>query len=291
MLQPASGQRLADLTLGAGGHAWGLLHASQPDGQLLGFDVDPQALKLAGARLEEFGERAHLLQASYTTLTQQLEKLGWDSLDGILLDLGASSMQFDTKARGFSFQHDAPLDMRFDPQGALTAADIVNTWDAVSLADILYRYGEEKRSRQVAAAIIQARPLKGTAQLAEIAAAAAFKVPNSHIHPATRTFQALRIAVNGELDNLEKVLPQAVEALIPGGRMAVIAFHSLEDRIVKNFFRHYSRDQQDPDRPWEPVQLKATLRLITRKPIIPGDEEINRNPRARSAKLRVIEKM
>lgn len=291
MLQPAAGLRYADLTLGAGGHAWGLLKASQPDGELLGLDVDPQAMDIANSRLIEFDEQAHLVQASYTTLTQQLAKLGWPALHGIVLDLGASSMQFDSPERGFSFRRDAPLDMRFDPDSAMTAADIVNTWDAVSLADILFRFGEEKRSKQVAAAIIQARPIRGTAQLAEIAAGAAFKVPNSHIHPATRTFQALRIAVNGELDNLEEVLPQAVEALEPGGRLAVIAFHSLEDRIVKNYCRDHSRDQHDPDRPWEPVQRKATLKILTRKPIIPNDEEIKNNPRARSAKLRVIEKM
>ena len=143
----------------------------------------------------------------------------------------------------------------------------------------------------MAAAIIQARPIKGTAQLAEIAAGAAFKTPNSHIHPATLTFQALRIAVNGELDNLENVLPQAEEALKPGGRLAVIAFHSLEDRIVKNTFRDHSKDQIDPDRPWEPPLRKASVKILTRKPIVPGEEEISNNPRARSAKLRVIEKM
>lgn len=290
-LQPAAGQRFADLTLGAGGHAWGLLQASQPDGELLGFDVDPQAMALAENRLAEFGGRAHLVQASYTTLSRQLAQLGWPALDGIVLDLGASSMQFDTAERGFSFQQDAPLDMRFDPLSPLSAADIVNSWDAVSLAEILYRYGEEIRSRQVAAAIVAARPINGTAQLAEVATGAAYKAPNSHIHPATLTFQALRIAVNGELDNLESVLPQATEALNPGGRLAVIAFHSLEDRIVKNYFRDHSKDQLDPDRPWQPPIRKADIKLLTRKPIVAGEQELSNNPRARSAKLRLVEKL
>jgi 16S rRNA (cytosine1402-N4)-methyltransferase len=290
-LLPKRGGKYADLTLGAGGHAWGILDASRPDGQLLGLDVDPQALALAKERLAEFGNRAKVVRASYTTLTDQLTLLGWQGLDGILLDLGASSMQFDTAERGFSFLKEAPLDMRFDPDSLLTAADIVNTWDADSLADILYRYGEERRSRQIAAAIIKNRPVENTMQLAEIVSQAAVKERGSHIHPATKTFQALRIAVNGELDNLEAVLPQAVAALKPGGRLAVIAFHSLEDRLVKNYFRNHSRDQHDPDQPWSPVIQKAIIRLVNRKPVVPGEKEIQNNPRARSAKLRVVEKM
>ena len=291
LLQPVSGQRFADLTLGAGGHAWGLLEASKPNGQLLGMDVDPQALALARQRLAEFGAHANVVKASYTTLSDQLKQLGWQELDGIVLDLGASSMQFDTAERGFSFLREAPLDMRFDPDGQLTADDIVNHWDKTSLADILYRYGEERRSRQIAAAIIKNRPVQNTVRLAEIVSQAAVKEPGSHIHPATLTFQALRIAVNGELDNLEAVLPQAVAALKPGGRLAVIAFHSLEDRLVKNYFRDRSRDQHDPRQPWSLDVQKATVRLVNRKPVVPDEQEIQDNPRARSAKLRVIEKL
>ncbi len=291
LLQPAPGKCFADLTLGAGGHAWGLLEASKPDGQLLGMDVDPQALALARQRLAEFGTRTKVVKASYTTLSDQLTQVGWQELDGIVLDLGASSMQFDTAARGFSFLREAPLDMRFDPDGQLTAGDIVNHWDKTSLADILYRYGEERRSRQIAAAIIKNRPVQNTVQLAEIVSQAAVKEPGSHIHPATQTFQALRIAVNGELDNLEAVLPQAVAALKPGWRLAVIAFHSLEDRLVKNFFRDRSRDQHDPQQPWSLDVQKATVKLVNRKPVVPDEQEILDNPRARSAKLRVIEKM
>src|SRR4030066_2355364 len=180
-------------TLGAGGHAWGILQASQPDGRLLGMDVDPQALSLAREKLAEFGERAILVRASYRTVLQQMESLGWRQVDGILLDLGLSSMQLDTQARGFSFQTEAPLDMRFDPDGKTTAADLVNHLNEVELADLLFRFGEERRSRQVARAILKARPIHTTTQLAQVVAAVT-SGGRSGIDPATRTFQALRIA-------------------------------------------------------------------------------------------------
>jgi 16S rRNA (cytosine1402-N4)-methyltransferase len=199
-------------------------------------------------------------------------------------------MQFDTPERGFSFSHDGPLDMRFDPTAPLTAADLVNTWDQRSLADVIYRYGEERKSRQVAAAICAARPINSTRQLAELVAGVVGNPPGSKVHPATRTFQALRIAVNGELDAIESTIPQAVEALSPGGRLAVISFHSLEDRIVKNLFRDFSRDLRDETHPMAPVVRPAITRLVQRKPILPTEVEINENPRARSAKLRVLEK-
>ena len=290
-IAPARGKKYVDGTLGAGGHAWGLLEGSSPDGCLLGLDVDTQAIALAHQRLAEFGARVTLVQASYTTLSEQLENLGWDSVDGIVLDLGASSMQFDTPGRGFSFQHAGPLDMRFDTTAPLTAADIVNTWDGESIANVLYRYGEERRSRQIAKAILRARPLKTTHQLAEVVVKA-FRGPRkSRLHPATRTFQALRIAVNQELEAIEEVLPQAVDALAPKGRLAVISFHSLEDRIVKQFFRRRSVDEVDSDQPFSSVMRQASVRLINRKPIIPGEEEVLNNPRARSAKLRIVEKL
>lgn len=290
-IRPQDGKHYADLTLGAGGHAWGVLEASALGGQLLGLDVDPQALKHARERLAEFGNRAHIVQVSYVTLTEQIEKLGWDGVDGIVLDLGASSMQFDTAGRGFSFLQDGPLDMRFNPDAPLTAADIVNTWDEGSLADVIYKYGEERKSRSIAKAIMQARPLQSTKQLAEVVAGALKNPPKSRLHPATLTFQALRIAVNGEMETIEQVLPQAVNALNPGGVFAVISFHSLEDRIVKNHFRDLSKEVRDESHPMAPVIREPLVKLINRKPIIPQEAEVLANPRARSAKLRMIEKL
>jgi 16S rRNA (cytosine1402-N4)-methyltransferase len=254
-------------------------------------DVDPQALAAARERLAEFGSRAVIIQASYTTLSEQLDELGWDKVDGILLDLGLSSMQVDTPERGFSFKADAPLDMRFDPRNPATAADLVNYLPEKELADLIYRYGEERRSRQIARAIVKARPIETTQELAQLVARAV-RGGRQDIHPATKTFQALRIAVNQELESLETVLPQAVASLNPGGRLAVIAFHSLEDRIVKQFFRQESRDCICPPR--QPVctcNHQATIREITRRPIMPQDKEIQENPRARSARLRVAEKI
>lgn len=295
-LRPTSPGRYIDLTVGAGGHSWGILNASSPDGRLLGLDLDPQALALAHQRLSEFGDRAVLIQSSYTTLPDQLRQLGWDSVQGIVIDLGVSSMQLDTPERGFSFQADGPLDMRFGPSQTLTAEDVVNHWAEHDLADLIWRYGEEQQSRRIARAIVQARPLQTTRQLAEvIARAAGGKKSGSsrqRVHPATRTFQALRITVNEELAAVEEVLPQAVEALAPGGRLAVIAFHSLEDRIVKHFFRRESRDCICP--PEQPVCTcghKATILEVNRHPIEATAEEIELNPRARSARLRVAERL
>jgi 16S rRNA (cytosine1402-N4)-methyltransferase len=280
-----------DGTVGAGGHAWGILQASNPDSHLLGLDVDPQVLELATEKLIEFGERAHIVRASYITLLKQLADLSWRQVDGILLDLGLSSMQLDTQARGFSFQTDAPLDMRFDPDGKTSAADLVNHLDEDELADLLFHYGEEHRSRQVARAIVNARPITTTLHLAKVVAEVT-SGGKSGIHPATRTFQALRIGVNAELEALEDVLPQTVEALKPGGRLAIIAFHSLEDRIVKQFMRRESKDCICP--PKQPVCTcghKATLREVTSKPIRPQEDEIRNNPRSRSARLRVAERI
>ncbi len=288
-LQPKSTGLYVDCTVGAGGHAAGILEASAPDGRLLGLDVDPQALALAEERLAEFGSRATLVQASYVTLTDHLAALGWDAVDGALLDLGISSMQLDTPQRGFSFQVEAPLDMRFDPAQGLDAAQLVNELPERELADLIYAYGEERRSRQVARAIVEARPLHTTRQLAQVIAGV---TGGGRIHPATRTFQALRIAVNGELEALEAVLPQVVAALKPQGRLAVIAFHSLEDRRVKEFFRRESADCICPPR--QPIctcEHKATIREISRRPLKASEEEIQQNRRARSARLRVAEKL
>jgi 16S rRNA (cytosine1402-N4)-methyltransferase len=289
-LQPRRGRRYVDGTVGAGGHARGILEACGPDGQLLGLDLDQQALALARETLAPYEGRVHLVHASYTTLDKQSAALGWEAVDGILLDLGLSSMQLDSPERGFSFQIDAPLDMRFDPTSGLSAAQLVNTATEADLADILFRYGEEPRARKIVRDILQARPVTTTKQLAEIVKKA--YPGHSRIHPATRTFQALRIAVNEELDSVERALPIAVASLRVGGRLAVISFHSLEDRIVKDFFREQSKDLVNPpyERIYE-VERKAILKEITRKPIVPTEEEIQNNPRARSAKLRVIERL
>jgi 16S rRNA (cytosine1402-N4)-methyltransferase len=290
-LHPFSPGLYVDGTVGAGGHAWGILDACRPEGRLLGLDVDPQALELANQRLSVFGERLTLVRASYATLSEQLQKIGWSGVQGIVLDLGASSMQFDSADRGFSFQNEGPLDMRFNPSQPTSAADLVNTLTEEKLADILWLYGEEPASRRIARAICQARPLYTTLQLADVVQRAMRK-QRGHLHPATRTFQALRIAVNQELQSLEKVLPQCIAALAPEGRLAVISFHSLEDRLVKQFFRRESRDCICP--PEQPVctcQHKASLIEITRHPINPTEAEIQTNPRSRSAHLRISEKI
>ncbi len=290
-LQPQAGGRYVDGTLGAGGHARGILEASAPDGQLLGLDIDPQALAIARRYLAPYEHRIHLAQASYTSLSTQLALRQWDAVDGIVLDLGASSMQFDMPERGFSFLQDAPLDMRFGPHIPQTAADLVNKYSERELADLIYQYGEERESRKIARAIVKARPIHTTR---ELVAAIESVSPRrgDRVHPATRPFQALRIAVNDELTSIEEVLPQAAAALKPGGRLAVISFHSLEDRIVKDFFREQSRDLINPpyERIYE-VERKATLKEVHRKPIVPSEEEIKDNPRARSAKLRIAEKI
>jgi 16S rRNA (cytosine1402-N4)-methyltransferase len=288
--------------LGAGGHAAGILEASSPDGKLLGLDVDPQALTLARQCLAPFGKRAFIRRASYVDLRIELDMLSWDAVDGVLFDLGLSSMQVDTPERGFSFQKDAALDMRFDPEGSLKAADLVNNLSQVELSNILFKYGEERKANKIARAIVRARPVETTGQLAEIVALTLTGHGRStrkekarkarHLHPATRTFQALRIAVNKELDAIETSLPKALAALAPGGRLAVIAFHSLEDRIVKQFFRRESRDCICPPR--QPIctcDHRAGLVEITRRPLRASPEEIIQNPRARSARLRVAEKL
>ena len=290
-LQPRDLGRYVDGTLGAGGHARGILEACAPGGRLLGLDVDPQALALARETLAPYGERATLVQASYETLAAQLSALGWDMVDGVVLDLGASSMQFDRPERGFSFLQDGPLDMRFGPSAPTSAADLVNGLDESELADLIFRYGEERDSRKIARAIVRARPLHSTRELAAVIQAASPR-RGDRIHPATRTFQALRIAVNEELAAVENTLPQAVAALRPGGRLAVISFHSLEDRIVKYFLREQSQEHVNPpyERLYE-VERKAVVKLITRKPLTASEEETRDNPRARSAKLRVAEKL
>jgi len=290
-LKPQSGKRYLDGTLGAGGHALGILEASSPAGELLGLDLDPEAIKIAQAQLEKFSARAQVLKGSYLDAKSEIAELGWSKVDGIVLDLGVSSMQIDQSKRGFSFQKEGDLDMRFDPTKGCTAADLVNTLDEKELADIIWRYGEERYSRRIATAIVGNRPINRTEQLAGLVR----KVvggSKSRIDPATRTFQALRIAVNKELSTLESALPELASILDKDGRIAIISFHSLEDRIVKSFFRRESTDCICP--PEQPICMcghKASLRIITPHPIQATEAELVSNARSRSAKLRVAQKI
>ncbi len=294
-LDPQPGRDLIDGTLGAGGHSEAWLEATAPGGRVLGLDRDPAALAAARERLARFGGRVHLVHASFDEMGRIAPEQGFAEVDAVLLDLGFSSLQIGDPARGFAFQHEGPLDMRYDPHQPTTAADLVNRLGEHELADLLNRYGEERHARRIARAIVEARPIMTTRTLAEVVARAAPPPRNRggrHIHPATRTFQALRIAVNDELGALERALPQAVERLKRGGRLAVISFHSLEDRMVKRFLRRESRDCLCPPR--QPVCTcghRATLREITRKPVTATQAEIEANPRARSAKLRLAERV
>ena len=270
--------------------AWGILDASSPDGQLLGMDADPEALQVARKRLAAFGSRGTLVQGNFVRLEEVAKHNGFYPVHGVLFDLGISTLQLSDVERGFSFQRDGPLDMRMDPNLQRTAADLVNDLPEGELADLIWRYGEERRSRRVARAIAAARPVNTTGELAQVVARAVGR--RGRIHPATRTFQALRIAVNDELGALEAVLPQAVRVLAPAGRLVVISFHSLEDRLVKTFLRQEARDCVcPPDVPVCSCEHKASLRIVTRRPMTPSAAERAENRRSRSAKLRVAEKL
>jgi 16S rRNA (cytosine1402-N4)-methyltransferase len=281
-----------DGTLGGAGHAEALLRATGPTGRLLGLDLDPEAIRRGAARLAPFGDRAVLQQGGFQEMERFAALHGFADLGAILLDLGLSSYELADDLRGFSFQAEGPLDMRFDPASELTAADIVNDWTAEELADVIYRYGEEHRSRRIARAIVAARPVSTSAELAAIVARATGGAAGRRVHPATKVFQALRMAVNNELAALEAALPQMVRLLKVGGRGAVITFHSLEDRIVKRFFQQESQDCICP--PGLPTCMcghQATLKIVTRRPIQPSEIEISRNSRSRSAKLRIAERL
>ena len=285
-------RRLIDGTVGGGGHMLALMRAGIEEA--LGIDLDQSAINRASERLSEFAERARLVQGSYIDMAAHAEIMGWREVDAILLDLGASSLQMDDPARGFSFRFDAPLDMRFNvDSGGATAQDLVNGLGASELADLLYRYGEERHSRRIARAIVEQRPIHSTRQLAELVARVKPRRSrhSAKTHPATKVFQALRIAVNRELESVEKALPIAVNLLRPGGRLAVLSFHSLEDRIVKRAFRKLSMTVTAPPGMASIEETVAQVRLVYRKPIVPSGEEIRRNPRSRSAKLRVVEKL
>lgn len=290
-LAPYSGGLYIDGTLGAGGHALGILDESTPDGKLLGLDLDPQALVIANQRLSMFKNRIFMRQGSYNDMASFVKEIGWYFVDGIILDLGVSSIQLDTKERGFSFLYDAPLDMRFGDQTSINAADLVNSLAENDLANIIWKFGEEKYSRKIARIICQNRPIYTTLELANLVKKA-YGNQYSQIHPATRTFQAIRIAVNQELQAIESVIPQAISLLKPGGKLAIISFHSLEDRIVKSVFRTESKDCIcPPDQPICTCNHIKSIKEVNRKPIEASSEEITKNPRARSAKLRIAEKL
>ena len=290
-LAPSSPKRYLDCTAGAGGHSEGILTESSPNGELLALDLDPLAIDLTRQRLSPFGQRAQVIQSSYLQSAKILHSIGWQGVDGIVMDLGVSSMQLDQSERGFSFRHDGLLDMRFDPTQGQTAADLVNKLDETDLADIIWRYGEERYSRRISQAILRARPLTTTGELAEVVRNAIGRTKEKQ-DPATRTFQALRIAVNDELKTVEQAIPSLIALLNPYGRLAVISFHSLEDRLVKQAFKRESMDCIcPPERPVCTCGHKASVRILTSKPIVASAEEVESNPRSRSAKLRVVEKI
>lgn len=284
-----------DFTVGAGGHAKEIL-SSSPENRLIGFDWDEQAIAIASENLQAFTNRVTLVHEGFPSFKTTFENLRLSEVDGMVFDLGLSSIQIDSQERGFSFREDSPLDMRMDRRNNTTAADLVNKLDAEQLIKIFKSYGEERYARSIVHAIIRERgkdSITSTAKLADIVRSA---VPPSYrfgrIHPATKTFQALRIAVNNELDDLDKMIRDAVGYLKSGSRICVISFHSLEDRIVKDVFRSMEKPCICPPRiPYCVCGLKSTLKVITRKPVTPSDAEIAANPRARSAKLRVAEKV
>ena len=290
-LRPAPGGKYIDLTVGAAGHARALLERSSPTGRLLAIDADPQAVEYARAVLAAFGERAVVRQGFFDDLAALARGEGFVAVDGIVADLGLSSRQLAAGERGFSFQYEGPLDMRLDPSSqTTTAADLVNGLAERELADLFYRYGEERQSRAIARAIVRHRPLHTTTELAALIARTVGQ--HGRIHPATRVFQALRIAVNDELGALERMLPQAIDLLAPGGRLAVIAFHSLEDRIVKECFRREARGCICPTEALVcTCGHRPRIQTLTRRPIVPSAEESAKNPRSRSARLRVVEKL
>lgn len=288
-IQP--GGRYIDCTLGGGGHAAAILEQSAPGGQLLGIDADPEAIRIATARLSKYQNSVLLVNDNFGNLGDICKHYLFLPVHGILLDLGLSSNQLDDDPRGFSFQRDAELDMRFNPAQETTAAEIINTASETELALILREYGEERFNQRIARRIVQERPINTTLQLAHVVEDA-LGGRHGKIHPATRTFQALRIAVNRELEMLEIALNKATEVLGIGGRLVVISYHSLEDRIVKHFMQKEAKDCICP--PNIPVchcGHSASLRIVNKKVIVPSEEELIDNPRSRSAKMRVAEKI
>jgi 16S rRNA (cytosine1402-N4)-methyltransferase len=296
LVQPRRGGVFVDCTVGLGGHARALLaHGAT---RLIGLDRDPAALEVARQALAGWAGRVELVHADYRDIAPVLDRCGAARIDGAVADLGVSSMQLEAPGRGFSFRRDDPLDMRMDTSRGATAADLLASVDETALADVIFRFGEERRSRAIARAIVAARAaggLRTTGDLADAvrrAVRAGRKYGHERIDPATRTFQALRIWVNDELSGLDRFLNDVVARLHTGGRLAVIAFHSLEDRIVKHTFRVLSGGGTDEPGPFlPPAPTPATVRLLTRRPLVPSETEVAANPRARSAKLRAVERI
>ena len=291
-LEPQRRGLVLDATIGLGGHASAILDLAGPAGHLLGIDRDVEALDLAAQRLARFRGQYQLVHGRFSEVREIAAQRGIERFQGILADLGVSSLQLDSPERGFSFQKEGPLDMRMDQDLDLTAAEVVNHYPERDLANLIFTYGEERHSRRIARAIVKARPLRSTKALAEVIAQAIRLRAHQQIHAATRTFQALRIFVNDELAQIPKFIQAAADLLASGGRIAIISFHSLEDRVVKECFRKLSRNCVCPpeillcqcgNRRW--------LKLVTKKPVVPSQAEMERNPRSRSAKLRVAEKI
>jgi 16S rRNA (cytosine1402-N4)-methyltransferase len=290
-LQAQRGGYFVDCTVGLGGHAAAILEKISPSGRLLGIDADPEAIKISQDKLSDYGEAVTLVNDNFVNLEDISRRYHFHPVDGILFDLGVSSLQLDTAERGFSFHLDAPLNMRFDSEQGLTASDIVNSFSEQELAKLIEKYGEERHSRRIARHIVQNRPIANTVELARLVEQA-LGGKRAKIHPATRTFMALRIAVNNELQNLELALKQTIDLLRPGGRLTVISYHSLEDRIVKQFMRDAASSCLCP--PGTVIchcGHTPTLKLISRKVIKPTSLEIESNQRSRSAKLRIAERL
>ena len=284
-IQPHSGGRYIDCTTGEGGHAEAILGHCDPPARLLGLDLDREALAAAEDRLARFGETTKLVETSYVNIAEVAAEQGFVPCDGVLFDLGVSSLQLENASRGFAFLKEASLDMRFGPSIGRSAREIVNETDETDLANLIYRLGEERRSRRIARAIVRARPVETTVELAEVVARAIGWPSRARrrTHPATRTFQALRIAVNDELGNVEAGIRGAIGVLRQGGRLVVISYHSLEDRLVKNLLREESKPVDENHSP--------ALRLITKRVIKPDTAEIEVNRRSRSARMRVAERL
>ncbi|HEY0172133.1 MAG TPA: 16S rRNA (cytosine(1402)-N(4))-methyltransferase RsmH [Pyrinomonadaceae bacterium] len=296
LLAPERGGLFVDATLGLGGHSEAILEAS-PDTRVVGIDLDREAIRLASERLARFGTRFRAAHANFREISRILDEAGERGADGILADLGVSSLQFDSAERGFSFRHDAPLDMRMDASGeGETAAELLERLPEEEIARVIYEYGEERKSRRIARWIVERRergePLKTTGELAALVARAVGYKRGDRIHPATRTFQALRIAVNGELEGLDGFVETAVDLLKTRGRLAVISFHSLEDRVIKRALRRLSGQCECERRiPVCVCGARKVVEVLTRRPLVPNEQEVDVNPRARSAKLRACLKL
>ena len=288
-LKPGPGGRFVDCTVGEAGHSVAVL---EKGAGVLGIDLDSEALRVARRRLEEHGDRVHLVAGSYADLETIASERGYVPADGVLFDLGISSLQIDTAARGFSIQRESRLDMRFDSTQELTAHEVVNTYSEREIADLIYQFGEEPSSRRIARAIVRGRPINTTTELADIVVNAVGRRPKSRTHPATRTFQAIRMTVNQELENVRNGMEGAVRVLASAGRLAVISYHSLEDRLVKRFLKLESSDCICP--PTTPLCVcghTARMSLVSRRVIKPSAQELEANPRSRSARLRVAERI